>query len=398
MAGTEAVSSCGMRGCPAVGRYVRKEPTMDAVLLVGSGETTLDIEYVTGFRAVDPVVCLCSEKKRWLVVPEMEFGRAETAGATRSVEVLTPARLGIRRNMQRRLSAWAGAVMKKAGVRTAVVPGWFPLGVARKLERSGLRLRIAQQDLFPGRAVKSQEEIRHITASQQAAVIAMRAAIRLIADAEIDGNAWLQQRGRRLTSEIVREHIMKVLLEHGCMGRDVIVAGGRQAADPHCMGEGPLRAHESIVIDIFPRHLVSGYWGDLTRTVVRGKASPELRRIYQAVRAAQTHALRTMRPGKSLTAPHRAAVETFASLGLVTNREAARPTGFIHGTGHGVGLAIHEAPSLGAVAGKLRAGHVVTVEPGWYDPDIGGVRIEDTVVMTRHGWRYLAPCEKRFEV
>lgn len=368
------------------------------ILIVGSSDTSPDLEYATGFRAVDPVVALCDGRRRALVVPEMELGRARASGAALGVEVFSPSTLKLGPKQKRRLSAWAYALLRRWNVRRVTVPGFFPYGVARILERKGVQLMPATGDLFPGRAIKSAAEVRSITRAQQAAVIAMRAAIDLIARSTIDRHGHLAAGGRRLTSEAVRERILHVLLDHGCTAREVIVAGGRQAADPHCPGTGPLRAHETIVIDIFPQHTESGYWGDLTRTVVKGRATPTQRKMYHAVRLAQQRALQAIRPGISLRKPHRVAVDTFRRLGMETTWDGPQPRGFIHGTGHGVGLAVHEAPSLGAAAGRLRAGHIVTVEPGWYDGATGGVRIEDTVLVTPHGWRYLVPCEKRFEV
>jgi len=367
-------------------------------MLAGTGDSTPDLEYATGFRAVDPVVCLCRGSERWLVVPEMEYGRAQEAAPSRGVTVLTPGMLKLTRDQRRRLGGWALGLVRHAGLRRVVVPGLFPHGVAEALQQRGIRVRVARESLFPERAVKRPEEIRHITVAQQAAVIAMRGAIAMIAGAEPDRIGVLRYDGQRLTAERVRRRIQQILLDHDCESRSIIVAPGRQAADPHVTGTGPLHAHEAVVIDIFPRHQTSGYWGDLTRTVARGVAPAALRRMYQAVRAAQTLALQEIRPGKSWKAPHRAAVQAFESWGYETHWETRPPRGFIHGTGHGVGLAVHEAPSLGFTDGRLRAGHVVTVEPGLYDPEIGGIRIEDTVVVTATGWRYLAPCEKRFEL
>jgi Xaa-Pro aminopeptidase len=196
----------------------------------------------------------------------------------------------------------------------------------------------------------------------------------------------------------VKRLIERVLLDHGCSGKNTIVAGGEQGADPHEQGHGPLLARRPIVIDIFPQHTRSGYWGDLTRTVVRGAAGHELRRMYAAVRAAQAAALAKIRAGARCSAVHKAAAEELAGRGFETGARNGRPAGFIHSTGHGVGLAIHEAPSVSRFGGRLEAGNVITVEPGLYYPGLGGIRIEDTVEVTKTGWRYVVPCEKRFEI
>jgi Xaa-Pro aminopeptidase len=278
------------------------------------------------------------------------------------------------------------------------VPPLFPHGVAMRLKKKGVRVSIAETPLFPEREVKRPDECRHIAEAQQAAVIAMRAAIALIAEAEVDSADCLCRNSRRLTAGDIRAAIMKVLFDHACIGREIIVAGGVQGADPHEMGEGPLRAHEAIVIDIFPQHQVHGYWGDLTRTVVKGAPSRELKRMYQAVKAAHAAALNAVRAGVKTGTVHAAAAAALDRRGFRTERRGDRNVGFIHSTGHGVGLAIHEAPTVSPSGGRLRAGNVITIEPGLYYPELGGVRIEDTIVVTRTGWRYLVPCEKKFQV
>ena len=131
---------------------------------------------------------------------------------------------------------------------------------------------------------------------------------------------------------------------------------------------------------------------------MRGRPSRELRKMYQAVKRAQEEALRAVKAGVKGSTVHRRVVAEFERRGYATREENGRQVGFIHGTGHGVGLAIHEAPGVGLRDVRLRSGNVITVEPGLYYPDVGGVRIEDTVVVTPAGWRYLVPCEKRFEV
>jgi Xaa-Pro aminopeptidase len=196
----------------------------------------------------------------------------------------------------------------------------------------------------------------------------------------------------------VQKTITRVLMDHHCLSRDTIVAGGTQAADPHEKGHGPLRAHEAIVIDIFPKHQDHGYWGDLTRTVVRGRATAGLRRMYHAVRMAQSAALNAVKPGVRCATVHRRAAAELEMRGFKTTTVDGRRVGFIHGTGHGVGLEIHERPSLGLGKDRLKSGHVITIEPGLYYPEHGGIRIEDTIVVTHKGWRYLVPCERRFEV
>ena len=156
------------------------------------------------------------------------------------------------------------------------------------------------------------------------------------------------------------------------------MAGGKQGCDPHEPGYGLLRAHEPIILDIFPRSQKTGYFGDITRTVVRGRASEAVRKLYATVHQGQQIAFKKVRAGVSTAEVHRAVQDYFQQEGYRTGRHRGRMQGFFHGTGHGLGLEIHESPRLGTTStGVLRAGQVVTVEPGLYYPEIGGVRLED---------------------
>ena len=347
--------------------------------------------------APDPVVYAEVGRRKAMVVSQLEWGRAVRTVSKRGITVLTPQLLGLRGASRGKLSEWVKAVLEHFGASALCVPAGFPHGIACELKRLRLKVELMTTPPFPNRRVKQQDEIRHIRQSQRAAVIAMRSACAHIRQSSIDSDGLLQVRGQQLTAEGVQRRIEGILLEHDCFCGETIVACGRQSADPHERGHGPLSAHVPIVIDIFPKHLKHGYWGDITRTVVRGNASPAARKMYAAVKAAQAASLKRVHPGASCIAVHRAAAEVFRKRGFETRRENDRAVGFIHSTGHGVGLAIHEEPSLGGSRLRLRVGDVITIEPGLYYPEIGGIRIEDTIVVTDHGWRYLAPCEKLFE-
>jgi len=367
-----------------------------SVLLAGTTDTFPSIEYASGFKAPDPVVYLQTCANKYLVVPQMEFGRASRTG--RSVHVFTPEMLGLQGPARGQIKKWALRLLCHLEIKGVKVPVFFPHGVARYLEQHGISVSVALKDLFPERAVKSFDELRNIRESQQAAVIAMRAAVAIITDSKTDSSGCLRFRGRTITSEYIREHIAKTLFDHNCMSRDIIVAGGPQAADPHETGSGSLRAGEPIVLDIFPRNMTHGYWGDLTRTIVKGRASPFMRRVFHAVKAAQSVALAHVRAGVNCSTVHQSVVNEFSRRGLLNSISEGRGAGFIHSTGHGVGLSIHEAPSVSTAEGRLKSGNVITIEPGLYYPGVGGVRIEDTIAVTSTGWRYLVPCEKKFEV
>lgn len=367
------------------------------VLFVGSAADLSDLRYATGFTAVDPVVALCGKKRAWLVVPLMELGRARRH-AKPGVCVLTPLDLPIRKSQRRRLAYWAIGLLRSLRVRRVTVPAQFPIAVARRLERAGVHVTVGADAVFPSRAVKSRREIAALRQAQGAAAAAMRSAVQLVANARVDRALYLVHHGRRLRAEDVRRVIDAVLAEHDCVARETIVACGRDSADPHEQGSGFLRAREPIVIDIFPQNRTTGYWGDITRTVVKGEPSAKLTKMYAAVKAAQEAALAQVRHGAQAKRIYRTVQGVFDARGFKTQIRHGVAQGFTHSAGHGVGLDIHEIPSVGAGGGRLKRGNVVTIEPGLYYRDVGGVRIEDTVLVKARGFEYLAKCPKTLRI
>ena len=365
-------------------------------MLVGHRGDLADMRYGCGFTPVDPMILLDTGTEQHLIAPLLEVGRAHLEAPAATIH--TPQSLGVPKAARRKLGAWAVALARKQGCQRVRVPAFFPAGLLLALQRAGVRVRVEDGAVYPQRAIKRDDEVARIAEAQRAAVAAMRAAIALIRQAGVDRKGQLTHAGRVLTSEAVKRVIEETLLRLGCQSPDTIVSSAAQAAEPHHRGTGPLRAGESIVLDIFPQHNGHGYWGDITRTVVKGAPRPELRRMYDTVRRAQARALQLVKPGARADHVHQTVQAIFSDAGYVTETRNGQPVGFFHGTGHGVGLDIHEAPSLSTVPVTLQPGHVVTVEPGLYDPDIGGVRIEDTVVVTRDGCRILCPFPKSFEV
>ena len=365
-------------------------------MAIGTPENIPDLLYVTRFMSPDPVAYLQRGREKFLIVPGLEYDRA--ARVTKGIEVYSLEEFIIPATRKTTWLAGLKGLMRKKGITAVTVAREFPVGLARDLERSGFRLRVARRELFPERETKRDDEVEKIAASQSAAISAMGAAIRMIRGASADRSGNLVRGSRVLTSEMVRRAIDTELLKNNCASDGTIVACGPQSVEPHERGRGPLRAGEGIVIDIFPRSLAHGYWGDLTRTVVKGRASPALRKMHAAVKAAQAAALSMIKPGTSCAAVHNAVCASLAGRGFRTEMRVGRRLGFFHSTGHGVGVAIHEQPSLSAGPGRLKEGHVVTVEPGLYYHEIGGVRIEDLVLVTKTGWRYLGTCQKTLEI
>jgi len=367
----------------------------DSRLLIAAGQEINDVRYATGLEAPDPFGLLIQGSRLYLLVSVLEASRARKTCP--SAIISTPAQLFP--DAARRHHTWNDQIVewvRQLGCRKIQVGPAFPLGVARALEEAGIKLDLVRKPPFPRRAIKSPQEVSWITQSQRAAVAAMRAAMNCIWNAEISKTGLLKSTGRTLTSESIKEVIGQTLWQRNCSDDGTIVAVGPQGARPHDTGSGPLREGVPVVIDIFPRNKQTGYWGDMTRTIVRGVPSPEIRRMHRDVLAAQKMALSMLRPGVASRSVQKAVEQFFRDRGHETRLSPpGQECGFIHSVGHGVGLDIHESPGLRNEPGRLAAGHVVTVEPGLYMPGLGGVRIEDTVVITPTGHKGLASCSKK---
>jgi Xaa-Pro aminopeptidase len=268
-----------------------------------------------------------------------------------------------------------------------LVPADFPLGEADALREAGVDVTPDGTDVVTTiRATKTPTEIGHVREAQRANEAAMAAAERLLGGSTVASDGTLQYDGETLTSERIKEEIEITLLRHGCGLDETIVACGADAADPHDRGSGPLRADESVIVDVFPRSKETKYHADMTRTFVKGDASPELRHRFEVTDAARRAALDAVEPGVTGEAVHDVVCDVYEEAGYPTLRsDPETEVGFIHSTGHGVGLDVHELPRVSPDGGELQPGHVVTIEPGLYDPSVGGVRIEDLVVVTENG-------------
>lgn len=201
------------------------------------------------------------------------------------------------------------------------------------------------------------------------------------------------------TSERAREIIENVLESHNCESSEgLIVAGGKASAEPHESGSGVLEVGVPIVIDIFPRSKDTGYFADMTRTICLGAPTKELQKMYDTVREAQELAFGMVAPGVKGATIHQFVWDFFEQAGYKTSGKGTLFTyaeGFVHSLGHGVGLVVHDLPRLSANSEDvLQVGDVITIEPGLYYHHIGGVRLEDMLLVTEDGYRNLTHYKK----
>jgi Xaa-Pro aminopeptidase len=370
-------------------------------LLYADTERSADALYFGRVGVPDPFLAFGVRGRRYAVVSALEFARVRRDSAFDVVVPLEACLQEARRKWPRRSVGVAEIMVLLAREHRQArftIPEDFPAGLCERLRRLGLNLAVADGPLFPQRTIKTPAEAAAIREGNRCSARGIAAAERVLRASQVRGRR-LVYRGATLTSERLKFAIESACLEAGANSVNTIAAGGDQACDPHDRGSGPLRPHELIVVDVFPRVQATGYYGDMTRTFLRGRASDAQRDLVAAVRAAQRAALRAIRAGVEGAAVHAAVTGLFARRGYETRRTARRSVGFFHGTGHGLGLEVHEPPRLGATAhAALPRGAVVTVEPGLYYPGLGGCRIEDVVQVTSASPRMLSRFHYRWEL
>lgn len=365
-----------------------------ARLIIAASEHCADLFYATRFFAPDDFLFLEKNGRKMALLHDLEIDRARVQMKVDAIysysklaeELPLP---------ERTLPQVAALFLRKQKVSSVLVPESFPLGLARALEHQGFCVIVKNGAFFEQRETKTAEELQQLRKAHKITEAGLKRAFQVLRSSDIKGK-FLKWGGKTLTSEMLRAEIESAILRAGGSPTNAIVAGGVQACDPHERGHGPLKPHSLIILDVFPRDSSSGYFGDMTRTVVRGKASDAQRRLWETVLQAQKGALKAMGPGVDGKKLQENVRTFFESQGYRTELSKGRNVGFFHGLGHGLGLEIHESPRVGATT--LKPGQVVTVEPGLYYPEIGGVRHEDVVAITETGSLQLSRFPKPLEI
>jgi len=376
---------------------MKSETENKSRLIVAASDIDADMLYATKFWAGDPFIFLEQNGKHTIVLSDLEMDRGRrTAQVDEFVSF---------NQLEREVQGKAKQAppyekvlahfLRKRGVQSAFVPANFPLGFARALTKDDVDLATTNGLFWPEREVKTDDELKRIGRALRITETGLARAMEVL-KASKPAAKKLRWSGKTLTSEMLRAEIDSAMLRAGGIPTNTIVAGGDQACDPHERGSGPLYANSLIILDIFPRDAKTGYWGDMTRTVVRGRASDAQRKLWETVKDGQELALREIKAGIDGMKIHKAIQQLFKKRGYPTEVRKGKNVGFFHGTGHGLGLEIHEYPRLQKVTLKDR--QVLTVEPGLYYPGLGGVRHEDVVVVTKTGCKILSRFPKQLEI
>jgi Xaa-Pro aminopeptidase len=378
---------------------------VDAVLIHGDTIRTPELRHEVPLGIPDPFFYAEADGKRMVAISAMEAARVDDLGI--GLEVHPIEEFGADELRRKGLDVHAYAnelglrIVRGLGIGRATVPRRFPLGLADVLRADGVQLEVDQGLFDDRRRRKSAHELAGIRRAQKAAEAGVVVARDLLRRAEpADGGLTVD--GEPLTCELVKERIQTAFLAGGAVAEEMIVSHGPQTAIGHDMGSGAIGRDDVVLLDLFPVDTESSCFADITRTFVLGDVPDEIREWHALCREALELAVAEVRPGVNGGDIHRLVSERFAERGfptLLTKPEGqVLRDGFYHGLGHGVGLEVHESPSLGMVGEELVAGDVITIEPGLYRFGFGGVRVEDLLLVTDDGHELLTDCPYDLEV
>ena len=363
-----------------------------------------DIRYLSGIYVPDPFLLFTHKGQRIGVASVNEFNRMAQDSALDEVLLLpeieeeTARRFKLPKGKKPATAHVVSHLAKRYGISEFNVGSRFSAGLFSSLQKAGIKVEVdAGGVLLPQRQIKTADELKSLRKANRASAAGFREVAKTLAEAKVSKGVLMHQ-GQVLTSERLRKMINHACLEHEAMAMNTIVASGDQACDSHCLGHGPIRAGDLIVVDIYPQRMEDGYWGDMTRTYLKGRASDAQRRLVRTVKKAHQMAIGMIKPGVSGGRVHQAVENFFTQQGYET-RKGAKPVGFPHALGHGVGLEIHEQPIMRAGASfRFRKGMVMAVEPGLYYPGLGGARIEDCVDVISGGCEKISSAPYQWEI
>lgn len=366
-------------------------------LIAGVSSDNMTLFHQIRFAAHDPAALIVTPKgRRVLILRDVELGVARgvaRADELHAYEAFTP-ETGLSADRPIRAAQATAECLRRMGVKTVTSDRSLGLLYVDELRRAGVSVELDRDMGVRERRAKDAQEIEALRAATAATESAVRMACELIAGAQAGPGGVLHRDGAPLTSERVKARIIAHLAELGALTDSPIVAGGPISAICHEHGSGALRTGEPIIVDVFPKHLATGYHGDCTRCVVHGPVPEQVALMHATVRAAKQVGIRAVRAGATGDSVHRAVVAAIEEAGFTMGfppgdpPRQGPPTGFCsmpHGTGHGLGLELKEPPLLDFGGPRLAVGDAVTVEPGLYAPGLGGIRLEDLVIVTADG-------------
>ena len=355
-----------------------------------------DLYLATGISVIDPFTYVETNGKRVIVTSELEADAARRNSS--ATEVWIESDFGRRELIKQGMHPHDSGlevvrrVLERLELTEVAVPPSFPVDLADYLRGHAITVTTDRAGYEMRRRVKDERALDGIRIAQRATEAAF-ARVKAMLGASEPGADGLMLDGEPLTCERVTAGIEDVLRAHGCEGEPPLVGAGPTGANVHEHGSGQIQAHESIIVDIFPRHAASRFFADMTRTFCVGDAPDQLRHMYATVLEAVKRSTERIAAGVNGAVVWEAACDAIEAGGYRTTRSLADgetlDEDFFHGLGHGVGIEVHESPNLGLAGDDLVVGDVVTIEPGVYRKGFGGVRLEDLAVVRDGGCEVL---------
>ena len=332
------------------------------------------------------------QSHRLLILRDIEMDRARLKAAADEVACpkdFTPDSVsggGLSGDRETATAQATAQAVLRAGCNRVIADRTLPLSFADELLRQNIAVDYDPDLGVVNRRAKSEEEIAYLRQAQHATERAIEMACTMVAKANADEQGKLHIQGDELTAESIRLAIDVFLLTHGYTNPQSIVAAGPNGADCHNLGTGLIYTSQPVIIDIFPQNRLTKYIGDCTRTVVHGDIPDEIKKMHAAVLQAKFDAEKIVKSGVTGEDVHLATTQAMQSSGYAMGFPTKeKPTTMPHGTGHGIGLEVHEPPLLDIKGPKLVVGDALTIEPGLYNQTLGGVRVEDMVIVTEDG-------------
>jgi Xaa-Pro aminopeptidase len=378
---------------------------MTDILLYGDTMRTPELRHEVPIGIPDPFLYAERDGTRIVAVNSMEAVRVEALRLGHEVHRLEE--FGADEIRRSGLDRYAAAkeltvrTVRGLGIERAAVPRDFPLVYGDALRAAGVELTVDQKVFDDRRRRKSGHELEGVRRAQKAAEAGAATARDVLRRAD-RSNGVLTVDGQPLTCELLKGHIQASFLAHGALAEEMIVSHGPQTAVGHDMGSGQIGADDVVLLDLFPVDLDSACYADMTRTIAVGSVPDEIHEWHALCLEVLQLVAAEVRPGAHGKALHELVDDFFASRGFPTQNTKAEgevlEEGFYHSLGHGVGLEVHESPSLGMIGEELVAGDVITLEPGLYRPGFGGVRLEDLLLVTEDGYEQLTDCPYDLEL
>jgi len=365
---------------------------IDALLATGSAFENPNIYWLTGFRSADEIIYLKNKGDEplvaaWLLALERvqkESFITKTHDATDVVLSLLNQNKVVDDNMDK---VYASLLKAHFSGNTLGVPDDFPASKLLMLQKMGYDVKVVQDLVLEARARKSPREVKSIKKAGDATTGAIVRVVEMVKNSKIGPNKSLQYKGTPLTVGMIKLALEHFLIDEGAeSAEDAIIAVGTKAFDWHYLGvsSDKLKAGVPIIMDVFPRLKMDRYIADVTRTVVKGAVSKRIEQMFNAVSAAADASVDALTEGMTMDTVNLACANVLKQHGFDSKRlNPNAKDGMTHGLGHGIGLDVHELPSMYRREDHFLEGHVMAIEPGVYLKSIGGVRIENDYVVTK---------------